>query len=216
MKTTHIIRRPLLYVICAALLAVTASTTVPALMRRLSTEPQAREAQGAYALLEARRFELEQSYTSYDSKERPEVTSGWALVLRVPPHLSRLRNSLMEVLCVGDRTAERWNSGGPAGQIVVTVPASFDAEGRSDLDLTGAPVWFAAQELPERVDRAWIARERARASEVNPFPLAEIEDALQRGGGILHARDHSELGAQLSRWVDQYSPEEAEYAASLR
>ncbi len=124
----------------------------------------------------------------------------------------------MPVLCVGDHTAERWNSGGPSGQIIVTVPCELDSEGQPVLDLSSAPVWFASKELPERVDAAWIAgeRKRAAAEQIQALPSAEIQKAIKRGGPLLHAIDHSDLGHQLSHWVERYSPEELEYAEMLR
>ncbi len=81
-------RRPLLILACTALLAVTASTMIPALNKRFGSQQNVQPVQSAYALLEARPYQLDESYTSYDRAEMPEVRSGWALVLRVPPHLS--------------------------------------------------------------------------------------------------------------------------------
>ncbi|MFT7486792.1 MAG: hypothetical protein ACI9F9_002648 [Candidatus Paceibacteria bacterium] len=218
MKTTTKSRRPLLYLAAATLLAITATTTVSALRQQTSPPPVTDEAQAAYALVEARPFLLEESYISYDSKQQQEVRSGWALVLRVPPHVAEMRNGLMQVLCVGDRVAERWNSGGPSGHIIVTVPAVLDAMDQPQLDLAQSPIWFAAAELPERVDAAWIERElvTAQLQGIQAFGSAEVQSALQRGGSALRARDHSDLGKQLSLWIEEHSPEELEYARSLR
>lgn len=219
MNTSNNMRRPVLILTCAALLAVSASTMVPALRARwVDTQVAQQPAQSAYALLEARPYRLDQSYVSYDRAEQPEVFGGWALVLRVPAESAVLHNGLMPVLCVGDTTAERWNSGGPSGQIVVTVPCELDEAGMPVLDLAAAPIWFAAAELPERVDAAWITAERERASEelIAPLPAAEIANAIERAGAPLHVADHSALARELSLWVERYSPEEAEYARGLR
>ena len=211
-------RRPILAILCLGALSATAFTTSPALRRSLGFQSPFTEPTSAYTLIAAQPFVLEESYTSYDRKEQPQVHSGWILALQVPADLAQFRNGLMPVLCVGDTTAERWNSGETLGQIVVTVPSPLNAEGEPTLDLSNAPIWFAEPQLPERVDAAWIAsaREAAEDSDLLPFGAEALEDARTQGGATLYVRNHSELGKAVSHWIDRYAPDEAELAESLR
>lgn len=212
-------RRSLLSLLCLGLLSATAFTTSPGLRRRLGFDPgQTLSPRAAYELVAARPYSLQESYVSYDRKEQPVVNSGWALVLRVPGELALFRNSLMPVLCVGANTAERWNSGEGSGHIIVTVPSPLNTDGQPQLDLHNSPIWFGQPELPERVDAAWIAQARSAAeqSSVAPFSSEQIEQAVSLGGSTIHVKDHSQLGAALSDWVEHYAPDEAEYAGDLR
>lgn len=211
-------RRPLLALVTLGALAATAFTTSPALRQRFGMEGPFTEPTRAYNLLAAQPFVLEQSYVSHDRKEKPRVHSGWILALKVPAELAQFRNGLMPVLCVGDTTAERWNSGELSGQIVVTVPSPLNEAGEPSLDLSTAPIWFARPQLPERVDSAWIAsaREEAEPETQVPFPSDVLEQARTMGGDLLRLEDHSALGKAVSHWIDEYAPEEAELAASLR
>lgn len=172
----------------------------------------------AWRLLEARPYVLDEAYISYDRAETPEVRSGWALALEVPAGYAGLRNARMPVLYVGDQVAERWNSGEVSNRVVVTVPCALDGAGQPILELETALVWFGTPELPERVDAARIAEERALAltAGVASLPVAEITEARARGGDALALRDHSDLGRALSGWIDRYAPDEAEYADNLR
>jgi hypothetical protein len=209
----------LLSLLCLGLLSATAFTTSAALRRRMGFDPgQTVAPRAAYELVAARPYSLEQSYISYDRKEQPTVNSGWALVLRVPGELAKFRNSLMPVLCVGPTTAERWNSGEGSGHIIVTVPSPLAEDGRPQLDLHNAPVWFAQADLPERVDAQWIAQARAIAdqSQLAPFDAKQIERALALGGAPIQVSDHSQLGQALGDWVAHYAPDEAQYAGDLR
>lgn len=211
-------RRPLLAILCLGALSATAFTTSPTLRRSFGLQSSFTEPTAAYTLLSAQPFVLDESYVSYDRKEQPQVSSGWVLALQVPAELAQFRNGLMPVLCVGNTTAERWNSGESLGQIVVTVPSPMNAAGEPELDLSNAPIWFAEPELPERVDAAWIASALDAADDavLAPFGTQAIEQARTKGGEVLRLRNHSELGKAISQWIDEYAPDEAELAESLR
>ncbi len=209
-------RRQILFAVGACALAASAWTALqdaePAAPLTVTTPAT------AWHLLEARPYVLDEAYTSYDRAETPEVRSGWALVLEVPPGYAGLRNGLMPVLYVGDQVAERWNSGEASNRVVVTVPCELDEAGEPGLGLEDALVWFGTPELPERVDAQRIAEERALAlaAGVASLPVAEVSAARARGGDAVTLRDHSDLGRELAKWVDVYAPDEAEYAANLR
>jgi len=157
----------------------------------------------------ARPFTLEEGYRFAWRKEHPTVSEGYVVVLQVDPALVHPRNSLEPVLYVGDRTAERVNLGHKSGRLIALVP------GR--MDLATAPVWFGTPELPERVDAATIAKERARAKKagIEAFGKEAITAALRRGGERLEAADHDALMRELAGLVREYSPEEKELAESL-
>ncbi len=215
---TTVMRRPLLAIVCLGVLSATAFTTSPALRRSLGLQSPFTQPTAAFSLFAAQPFVLEESYTSHDRQEKPQVNSGWILALKVPAELAQFRNGLMPVLCVGNTTAERWNSGDGSGQIVITVPSPLNSDGEPQLDLATASIWFAEPQLPERVNASWIAgaQEAADAVALTPFDRQMLEQARAKGGEVLHVRNHNELGKALSHWIDEYAPDEAELAESLR
>lgn len=111
-------------------------------------------------------FTIAEPYRHRFRKDGAEFTSGHLIVLRAEAGFVQPRQVAEPVLCVGSQTAERLWSDPAKGLIVAIVPAwteradgGTERPGDPSIDL----VWFAAPELPERVDAAWIAAERARA-----------------------------------------------------
>ena len=160
-------------------------------------------------ILYARRFTLKKGYLFEWSKERPLVTEGMILVLKVDPALVYPRQSLEPVLYVGNQTAERVNSGYRSGRVIAIVPGK--------LDLKKTPIWFGTPELPERVDAGAIKQERrlAQKAKIMPFETAKIEQAMKRGKGPLEAADRDELRRRLAPLVKQHSPAEKALVNSL-
>jgi hypothetical protein len=154
-------------------------------------------------LLAAVPFAVDEPFVHEWRAEKPLVSSGYLLKLRVDPELSRPRATYEPVLYVGAETAERCLPE-PAlalaeqGILVVLVPAPLDAEGRVALDLAAAPVWFGSLELPERVDAARIGAElaAARARGAGPArPSPQLD--LRAAAGTVHARTRLELEAYV-------------------
>lgn len=118
------------------------------------------------AIVAVQPFTIAQPYTHRFRKDGTEFHSGHLVVLRAEPGFVQPRQVAEPVLCVGSQTAERLWSDPAQGLIVAIVPAWTErtAEGG---ERAGDPatdlVYFATPELPERVDAAWIAAERAKA-----------------------------------------------------
>ncbi len=164
---------------------------------------------GVDDLLYARPFTLEEGYEFEWRLERPIVTRGYVLVLKVDVDLAYPRASLEPVLYVGDQTAERVNVGRESGCLVVIVPG--------ETDLAAAPVWFGDPELPERVDADMIAEQRSKAEQagVTPFPQDTIDSALLAGGNPLAPANRDELRGEIAVVIVEYSPQESHLAEGM-
>ena len=165
---------------------------------------------GIEELVYARSFTLAESYTFAWRKERPEVTSGLLLVLKVDPALVVPRQVAEPVLYVGDQSAQRVNFGNESGHVIAIVPG--------DVDLSRSPIWFGSPELPERVDVSTIKAERAKAASAGIVPLSsdKIASAFKRGGSSLALADKCELlRSEVSDLIVQYSPQEKHLAEAF-
>ena len=127
-----------------------------------SFAPPADLPRGGLELLEAVPFVLDEPFVHEWRAEKPLARAGFLLALRADADLARTRETFEPVLYVGDQTAERCH---PVTDdtLVVLVPAPLGADGRVALELDSTPIWFGTLELPERVDAARIAHERALA-----------------------------------------------------
>ncbi len=185
--------------LCVALVAVAGPPAVPA-------TPAAVE-----DLVYTRTFTLQNGFEFDWSKERPLVTSGTLLVLKVDKALVLPRQQAEPVLYVGDHTAQRINSGYDSGYVIALVPG--------EVDLAKAPIWFGTPELPERIDAAKAKAERARAEAagMKPFSAEKIAAASAKGGEQLNVASQYELlRGQVSDLIDEYSPQEAPLAETFR
>lgn len=164
----------------------------------------------------ARSFTVEQGEINYWRAEKPEIVSGYIIVIEVNPDLVYPRQSAEPVLYVGDQTAQRLNVGYESGFVVALVPGEL--EGDSKLDLTTAPIWFGTPELPERVDADRIRQEKALAVNVGikPFDAEKIEKVLAEGGETMAEETLAGVLEVVADLVDEYSPQEADLAAGLR
>jgi hypothetical protein len=108
-------------------------------------------------------FTLREGYPHDWRREKPMVTSGTLLVLRVQPELVYPRQVAEPVLYVGEQTAERVNVGYPSGYVVAILPGN--------VDLVRSLLWFGTPALPEQVDAKTISAERARAVAAGVRPL---------------------------------------------
>jgi hypothetical protein len=162
----------------------------------------------AAQLVRATPFRLAAGYASDWRKERPLVTEGWLVVLRVDPALVFPRQTAEPVLYAGRHTAERLNVGYRSGHVVAIVPAPFDP--------AKDPVWFGAPALPEQVDAATIAAERAKADAagIAPAPAAAAPGAAA-GRPVRALAAKGALLADAAALVREFAPDEPEAAAGL-
>jgi hypothetical protein len=159
----------------------------------------------------ARPFKLEQGYKYIWSKERPQVTEGTLLVLKVDKALVYPREIAMPVLYVGNQPAERLNRGHESGYVIAIVPGK--------VDLRRTPIWFGAPNFPHMVDTAEANTQRALAerSGIKPFPPERIEAALAEGGRQANAADERALLRDVvSNLIEKYSPQEKQLAREFR
>ncbi|MBL9148343.1 MAG: hypothetical protein JNM94_06580 [Phycisphaerae bacterium] len=168
-------------------------------------------------LVLVRPFTLTTGYVHEWRKERPTVDAGVIVVIRANPELIRARQVAQPVLVVGSQTAEHMNDGYASGTLVAIVPATRKADGSVDLDLEAQPIWFAAPELPEAVDAAWIATQRTIADRSSIAPAAKgvVQAAATRGGTTLTLADRDALDKVVGALVRTYAPDETERADAL-
>ena len=155
------------------------------------------------AIVAVQPFTIAQPYRHRFRKDGAEFTGGHLLLVRADAGSVQARQVAEPVLCIGSQTAERLWSDPAQGLIVAIVPA-WTERAADGTERPGDPstdlAWFASPELPERVDAAWIAAERARA-----------ETALATGGMrkastreiVRHARlDAASQDALIARAVE--------------
>ncbi len=162
-------------------------------------------------LVYARPFTLSNGYKYDWNKERPTVTSGTLLVLKVNPDLVVPRQLAEPVLYVGNQTAQRLNHGHESGHVIAIVPG--------EVDLTQTPIWFGSPDLPERVDANMVQTERALADAANiqPFAAEQVQAAAAKGGERLEVSDlYTLLRDHVAELVLQYSPQEKHLAEMWR
>jgi len=154
----------------------------------------------------ARRFTLEKGYTFRWCQDKPVVTAGYLLVLKVNPDLVFARQRAEPVLYVGEQTAERLNHGYPSGHVIAIAPG--------DLDLNKALLWFGTPDLPERVDTNMAKAELnlAKAAGIEPFSAKKIETALAQGGKELNGATIVDVLRVAAGLIREYSPEEEHIA----
>jgi hypothetical protein len=151
-------------------------------------------------------FVLKEGYVSDWRAERPLVTRGHLVVLKVAPDLVYPRQTAEPVLYAGDQTVERLNTGYASGYIVAIVPGTAD--------LGRVPIWFGTPRLPESVDAEVVRAERSRADAAGIRPPSP-----ERIRSVLRARldlgDKLDLLREASALVELYAPDETDRAAAL-
>ena len=162
-------------------------------------------------LVYARTFTLEKGFKFFWCKEKPNVTTGALLVLKVDKALVIPRAMPMPVLYVGDRTAQPINSGHKSGWVIAIVPGK--------VDLTRQPIWFGTPDLPSRVDAKKAKSERALADKagIKPFSKEKVKAAQAKGGEQLTLTDMSALlRGVVASLIEEYSPDEKNLADDFR
>lgn len=156
-------------------------------------------------------FTLVNGYKHDWCKERPMVTAGTLVVLKINPDLVVPSQTPEPVLYAGNQTAQRLNNGHKSGHLIAIIPG--------EVDLTKAPIWFGRPELPERIDANMINSERAlaEAANIQPFAVQKVQEATSKGGGHLEVFDlHALLRDHVAELVLTYSPQEKHLAETWR
>jgi len=159
----------------------------------------------------ARSFTLEKSFKFIWCRETQHISTGMLLVVKVDKALVFPRAVAMPVLYVGDRTAQRINSGHKSGWVIAIVPG--------EVDLTQQPIWFGTPDLPSRVDANKAISERTLALEagIRPFSKEKVKAAQAEGGERLALTDMSTmLRDQVSELILKYCPDEKHLADEFR
>ncbi len=154
----------------------------------------------------ARKFTLEKGYEFRWCEEKPVVTSGYLLVLKVNPDLVFARQRAEPVLYVGQQTAERVNHGYQSGHVIAIAPG--------DPDLSQALIWFGTPELPELVNAKTVKAELklAKAAGIKPFSAKELQAAQAQARGELKGATIADVLEVASDLIRQYSPQEKHVA----
>ncbi|MEM8993721.1 MAG: hypothetical protein AAGF23_02900 [Acidobacteriota bacterium] len=187
--------------ILAILLVTCATLATPLAAEEFAPQP-------VLGLVHVQPFQLETSFPFDWRSERPAVQSGLLVVLRVDPDLVAPRNALEPVLYAGNQTVQRLNQGHDSGVVVGIIPGQ--------MDLSTEPVWFGTPALPEAVDAAVIASERARAERAGIRPLTTADKAAVVPAAVVASDLTTLLREQAAGLVLQHSPQEARLANSWR
>ncbi len=172
-------------------------------------------------IVAARPFVLEQPFTWNWRQERPQVTSGWLLVIEVPPALLAPKQTAERVIYVGGETAERLNLGTNSGHLVLIVPAPLseipNPNDPVQQPLDKHPVFLGSAALPEQVSIS-TAQAQLLFAEVSGIPdpdPAVVAAARLAGGPLLEAASRAALLAAAAQLVQMYSPDEIDCAELL-
>ncbi|HEX6884474.1 MAG TPA: hypothetical protein VF530_13950 [Planctomycetota bacterium] len=198
--------KPAALLLLAALLALgflAARGTADRQAAEPSFAPPADLPRGGLELLEAVPFVLDEPFVHEWRAEKPLARAGFLLALRADADLARTRETFEPVLYVGDQTAERCH---PVTDdtLVVLVPAPLGADGRVALELDSTPIWFGTLELPERVDAARIAHERALAEARGLGPAARGPRVRFTADQAVRARTRWELEPYLEDLIARH------------
>lgn len=159
-------------------------------------------------IVEIHPFRLKTGYRYDWLQNRPLVSAGLLVVLRVDPKYVLPRDAAEPVLYAGDRTVQRLNQGHRSGVVIGIIPG--------EIDLAAAPIWFGRPQLPERVTPQIIRAERALADKagIKAFGQDKIRGATRRAMAV------DDLAALLrgpaADLVLKYSPDEKELAETWR
>jgi hypothetical protein len=159
-------------------------------------------------ILEIHPFRLKAGYRYDWLQDRPIVSAGLLVVLKVDPNQVVPRNAAEPVLYAGDRTVQRLNQGHRSGYVIGII--------RGEIDLAAEPIWFGRPELPERVTPEVIKEQRTLADSagIKPFSPDKIKGAQR------DAIEVDDLAALLrgpaGDLVLKYSPDEKDLVETWR
>lgn len=171
---------------------------------------------GVYGVVAAAPFRLKKGYRHDWSAENPLVHGGWLVVLVVDPSMVHARQTEEPVLMGGLMPLERINRGEESGHVIAILPAKLDAAGLPPA-LDTIEFYFAAPQLPERLDRsrASFELERAKQRGSSAFTAESVAEARAAGGQELKLEGRLELIEQAGKWISRYATDEHELAEIL-
>lgn len=199
----------------ARALALLAGVAVVALVAVLATgESPTNQAAAAaplprapFKLLHAETFQVNKPFVHQWRADRPQVTSGWLLVIEGDADELKPIQYLEPVLYVGAQTADRVNAG-TSGRLVVIVPGDFR--------LQDAPIFLGEEALPEAMDQFRIdaALKGAVAAGVVAPSGQAIRDAVV--AGVNSYPSDFELRLRAIDLVEIHSPKERDLIRGWR
>ncbi|HTU64755.1 MAG TPA: hypothetical protein VMF52_02290 [Steroidobacteraceae bacterium] len=159
-------------------------------------------------ILAAERFTLAEPYEEPVAQGSLKVSAGILLVLDVDPGAVIPTDALERVLYVGGAPVIPLNQGDQSGHLLVIVPSSTDA--------ASAQYWFGAPALPEALTADKLKAEQSAANKagIKPPGAAAIKKVERKAVDV---RDQSALLRDVAApLVDEFSPQDAPYAAQWR
>jgi len=153
-------------------------------------------------------FRLEKSFKYDWRSERPDVSSGLLIVIKVDPRLVAPTNGLQPVLYAGSHTVQRINQGNESGFVIGIIPGQ--------IDLSKEPIWFGTPALPERIDAKTISIELANAKRSGIASLKSA-DMQSRTRNLIVAPDLTTLLRQYAAaFILEFSPQETHLTDAWR
>jgi hypothetical protein len=151
-------------------------------------------------IIYARPFTVEDGYVNLWHKDKPVVSSGYVVVLRVGRDLAQPRAVATPLLYGGNGPIERIDNGRTGEYVVGLVPGEVDLA--NTLFWFGAPGYASEQGAGEIVEARW----RAVEAGITSPPAEMIQRAVEAGGDPLVAADKADLLQLLAPLVDRFTP----------
>lgn len=169
------------------------------------------------ALLSARPFLLERPAVHVWRAEQPAYDAGYLVVLQVDPTYVQPRQVEEPVLYAGAETVERMSHAAISGRVVGIVPCARGADGLPALDLAATTFFFGPEASPENIRAFEAQHELARAVRggAQPFPAAEVADALALGGELMELASRDELDQMAGLLVLESAPEDLDVGIGI-
>lgn len=153
-------------------------------------------------------FRLEKSFKFDWRSERPDVSTGLLIVIKVDTSQVRPTNDLQPVLYAGNQTVQRINEGYESGYLIGIIPGP--------IDLSKEPVWFGTKDLPERIDAKKIRAERAKAISSGIRPM-KADDLKSRTKDMAAVPDLTTLLRKYAAdLILEFSPQEKHIVEAWR
>ncbi len=157
----------------------------------------------------AQPFTLQEGFAFPTRKERPQVKTGYLLIVDADPELVLKMDRGSRILYLGKQTGWRVNLAYPSGRAFVLVPAGLNKAGEVDLDLTRIRIWLGTDRFEGNADqpRIELEHELAVTAGIGRRPRRELETALAEADGQPCAfKDLSELKRHYARLMKEYLP----------
>ncbi|HXI12105.1 MAG TPA: hypothetical protein VNM92_05610 [Thermoanaerobaculia bacterium] len=160
-------------------------------------------------ILYVRPFTVERPFLNTWSRGRAKLSTGVLVVLEVDPaYLDRRDAVVNPVLYAGNAAVIRLNRGDQSGRVIGIIPGS--------IDLTTAPIWFGAPELPARVTETTVQVERRRAEQAGLRPFAASRIARIQRPAVRVTDVGTLLRDVAAELVYEFSPQEKDLADTWR